>query len=271
MEPSRKTVGVNRPSENVEVSVLLPMHNEAKNIERCVAEVERTVKSFFHSYEIIIAEDGSTDGTDVIGARLAEKNPKLKFLHSPTRLGKGKAIKRAISVARGEVVVFMDADLATDLGCLPKIVEIVQRRGGMAIGSRYVHGACVERPLSRKIFSAAYNLLVRILFRDGILDHQCGFKGLTYELAQELCKKCASDGLFLDTEMIVQAKKLGYEVAEVAVNWRETRGKGESKVKLFKDALKIGMELLKFKLRSYIENKTKSQWRNASNGQNQVC
>lgn len=271
MKSNQKNVGVNLPSEDVEVSVLLPMYNEAKNIERCVAEVERMVKSFFHSYEIIIAEDGSTDGTDIIGARLAEKNPRLKFLHSPTRLGKGKAIKRAISVVRGRVIVFMDADLATDIECLPKIVKIVQTHGGMAIGSRYVPGAYVERPLSRKIFSMTYNMLVRILFRDGILDHQCGFKALTYELAQELCKKCTSDGLFLDTEMIVQAKRLGYEVTEVAVNWRETRGKGESKVKLFKDSLKIGMDLIKFKLRSYIENTTKSRWGNASNGQNQVC
>ncbi|MEM2386313.1 MAG: glycosyltransferase, partial [Candidatus Bathyarchaeia archaeon] len=209
------------PSEKVDISILLPMHNEIKNIERCVSEVEKKVKSLFRSYEIIIAEDGSTDGTDIIGARLAEKNPRLKFLHSPTRLGKGKAIKRAIGVAKGKIIAFMDADLAADLKCLPKIVEVAQKCKGMAVGSRYVRGAYVERPLSRKILSIAYNLFVRILFRDGILDHQCGFKVIGYELAQKLRKKCESDGLFLDTEMIIQAKRLGYEVVEVAVNWRE--------------------------------------------------
>jgi len=242
---------MNSSPERVEISVLLPMHNEAKNIERCVNEVEKKIKFSFHSYEIIIAEDGSTDGTDIIAARLAERNPKLKFLHSPTRLGKGKAIKKAISVAKGDVIIFLDADLATSLANLPRIVETVQRHRGIVVGSHYTGGANVKRPLSRILFSVAYNLLVRMLFRDGVRDHQCGFKALSYELAQVLCSKSESDGLFLDTEMIVQAKRLGYEVTEVAVDWRDLRGKGESKVNLFKDALRMGMDLLRFRLRLY--------------------
>jgi len=227
------------------------VYNEAERIERCVSEVEKKVRSFTRSYEIIIAEDGSTDGTDIIAARLAKTNPRVKLLHSKPRLGKGKAIKRALRAARGDVIVYLDTDLATSLEYLPKIVEAVQRHGGMAIGSRYVDGSNVIRPLSRTIFSIAYNLLARILLGDGVMDHQCGFKALSKNLARTLSNKVKSNGLFFDTEMIVWAKRLGYEVTEIGVEWREFRNKGESKVKLFRDALKMGIELLKFRLRLY--------------------
>jgi hypothetical protein len=93
-----------------------------------------------------------------------------------------------------------------------------------------------------------YNLLVRMLFGDGVRDHQCGFKALSHELAEVLRSKVKSDGLFLDTEMIIQAKRLGYAVTEVCVDWRELRSKGESKVKLFRDALRMGMDLLRFRI-----------------------
>lgn len=113
------------------------------------------------------------------------------------------------------------------------------------MGSRYVVGSNIKRPLSRTFFSVAYNLLVRMLFRDGVRDHHCGFKAISHELAEILCSKSESDGLFLDTEMIVQAKRLSYEVTEVGVDWREFRSKGESKVKLFSDALRMGMDEMK--------------------------
>ncbi|MBS7281507.1 MAG: glycosyltransferase [Candidatus Freyarchaeota archaeon] len=238
-------------SERVEISVLLPMYNEARRIEHCVDEVEKKVKSFSRSYEIIIAEDGSTDDTDIIGARLAEMNPRVKFLHSPVRLGKGKAIKKAMCVARGDVIVFLDADLATSLEHLLRIAEDVRRHRGMAIGSRYVVGSSVRRPFYRTFFSVAYNLLVRMFFGDGVRDHQCGFKAFSHELAEVLCGKVESNEWFVDTEMIVQAKRLGYAVTEVGVDWKELRSNGESKFKLFRDALRTGTELLKFRLRLY--------------------
>ncbi len=100
---------------NKEISILLPAYNEAAQIEKCVREVEAAVKSFSKSYEIIVSEDGSTDGTDSIVAKMAKNNPNLVLLHSPSRLGKGKGIKNALFNSRGKFITFMDVDLATDL------------------------------------------------------------------------------------------------------------------------------------------------------------
>jgi glycosyltransferase involved in cell wall biosynthesis len=233
-----------------EISIILPAYNEALRIERCIREVDRAVSSVSvsGSYEIIVAEDGSIDGTERIVANLAQSNPHVSLLQSPVRLGKGKAIKRALGSAKGDVIVFMDVDLATSLSYLPQIVQLARAHGGMAIGSRHVKGARVQRRVSRTLFSLAYNLFVRMLFLDGVHDHQCGFKAMCCEVAEALLDKSKSDGFFFDTEIILWCRKLGFPVVEVGVEWSETRKKGGSAVKLFPDSAKLGLDLLKFRL-----------------------
>jgi len=238
----------NLSKEKPDLSILLPMYNEAKRIENCIREVEKAAKSFSSSYEIIVAEDGSTDGTDIIAQHLVENNPRIKHLHSPVRLGKGRAIKNALRVAKGDIIVFLDADLATNLEYLPQVVATAKHNRGMAIGSRLIRESKVRRSILRTFFSLVYNTFVRMLFLDSIHDHQCGFKAISRELAMVLMKKVKSNGFCIDTEMIVQAKKIGFPVAEIGVEWTEWRQKGESKVRLFRDALKMGMEMLSLRL-----------------------
>jgi glycosyltransferase involved in cell wall biosynthesis len=195
-----------------DISIVLPARNEALRIEKCVREVERAVSSFSDSYEIIVAEDGSTDGTNCILANLSASNHHLRFLHSPARLGKGKAIKNALCSARGDVIVFMDVDLSASLEGLPRIVQLAKEHRGLVIGSRHVEGSRVRRPFTRTLFSLTYNLLVRALFLDGIRDHQCGFKAMSSEVAEVVRKHTESDGWFFDTEMILQCKRWGFRI-----------------------------------------------------------
>jgi glycosyltransferase involved in cell wall biosynthesis len=238
-----------RGASDKEISILLPAYNEAGQIEQCVLQVEAAVRSFSKSYEIIVSEDGSTDGTNLLVANLAKNNPNLILLHSPTRLGKGKAIKNAVFASKGKIITFMDVDLATNLECLPQLLQVVKTNGGMAIGSRHIGGSRVQRRVSRTLFSLTYNLVVRLLFLDGIRDHQCGFKTMRREVAEAVLNVSKSDGYFFDTEMIVRSKKLGFPVVEVAVEWSE-RSKGASKVNPVRDAKKIGLDLLAFRLNS---------------------
>ena len=140
----------------------------------------------------------------------------------------------------------MDVDLATSLDCLPQVIRQVEKLGGMVIGSRHVAGSRVHRCASRTLFSLAYNLLVRVLFLDSIHDHQCGFKAMRHEVAEAL-GDIKSNGFFFDTEMILRCKKSGFPIMEVGVEWSENRQRSTSKVRLFQDAAKIGLDLFKFK------------------------
>jgi hypothetical protein len=140
----------------------------------------------------------------------------------------------------------MDVDLATSLHSLPQVVERVERHGGIVIGSRHVEGSRVQRRAARTMFSLVYNLLVRVLFLDSVHDHQCGFKAMRHEVAEAL-GDIKSDGFFFDTEMILRCKKAGLPIAEVGVEWSENRMRNTSKVRLFHDAARIGLDLLKYR------------------------
>ena len=232
-----------------DISIVLPAHNEASRIENCVKEVERAVSSFSSSYELIVAEDGSRDGTDRVLANLAESNPNLRFLHSPVRLGKGKAIKNALCSAKGDIIVFMDVDLATSLKHLPLIVQLAREHRGLAIGSRHVEGSRVRRPFTRTVSSLTYNLFVRTLFLDGIHDHQCGFKAMNNEVAKAVRECVKSDGWFFDTEMILICKRMGFPVMEVGVDWSEPKKTSEFEINFLRDSTRMGLDALKLKLK----------------------
>jgi glycosyltransferase involved in cell wall biosynthesis len=231
-----------------DISIILPAYNEASSIETCINEVKQAAHSFSVSYELIVAEDGSTDGTEKVVLNQSRRNPQLRLLHSPARLGKGKAIKKALASAKGDIIVFMDVDLSTSLKYLPQIVASARKRRGMAIGSRHVNNSRVQRSFFRTLFSLTYNLLVRMLFCDGVHDHQCGFKAMSCEVADVVLDKTESDGFFFDTEMILWCKKLGFPVTEIGVEWAEKGKEHSTAIRLFPDATKLGLDLLRFRL-----------------------
>lgn len=234
-----------------DISIVLPAYNEALRIEKCVRQIENAFTATSSSYEVIVAEDGSTDGTSYIVAKLSKKNHDLSLLHSPIRLGKGKAIKNALQSAKGGVIVFMDADLPANLKYLQCIVQIAKEQSGLAIGSRHVKSSRVKRSFTRTLSSLIYNLFVRALFFDGVHDHQCGFKAMSREVALVIRNEVKSNGFFFDTEMILRCKRLGFPVVEVGVEWSETKKRNESGVRLFRDAARIGIDLFRFRFKKW--------------------
>jgi glycosyltransferase involved in cell wall biosynthesis len=232
----------------MDVSIVLPAYNEASRIKRSIREVTRAVRRLRGSYEIIVVEDGSTDGTADVVTELSKNDSHLRFLHSKTRLGKGKAVKKGLGSATGNVIVFMDVDLATSLAFLPRIIELARARRALVVGSRHAKGSRVQRSFMRTLSSLTYNLFVRLLFQDGVHDHQCGFKAMSREIASFLRGSVESDGFFLDTEMILRCKMQGIPVVEVGVDWVEVRKRNSAGVRLFRDSLKLGLDLLRFRL-----------------------
>lgn len=226
------------------LSLILPMYNEEPRIVSTLDAVEDILDQLGgEAYEIIIAEDGSRDGTDKLARKLAEQREKIFHLHSDTRLGRGLALKNALTMAKGSKLVYMDADLATNPKCLHNLVESM-KQADMVIGSRYVQGSRVKRPLIRNLASIAYNLLVRLIFKDGVSDHQCGFKGFRRSLLDDILDSVFSHGWFWDTEIIIRAKRKDYSVVEIPVEYIEPDER-KSKTNLYRDTARMALGLLR--------------------------
>ena len=227
----------------VEISVVFPAYNEADALETAVEKVTRALNEFARSYEIIIAEDGSTDGTDKLAGALAMKYSFIKHIHGEKRLGRGTALKNSFKKSSGEVLVYMDLDLATDLKHLKPLVDAVEYEGyDFAIGSRMLSESKVERSRTRQIASKSYNFLVRAMLGSEVKDHQCGFKAFRREPLMQLLDEVTARHWFWDTEIIVRAFRKGYKIKEIPVEWK---GGHETKVRLLKDSFNMAGQVIK--------------------------
>jgi hypothetical protein len=199
-------------------------------------------------YEILVCDDCSTDGTYEILAKVAEKNASVRPLHFRQRVGKGGTIKAALPKAKGEIIVIMDADLATDLKHIRELVGTVEVDRALVIGERAVHDRLTQG-YTRAILSLGYNSLVRLLFRTGVVDHQCGFKGLRNADARVLFEQVEDNGFLFDTELILRAKKLGLPIKRIPVEWKERRPGGRLQLRPLITTLKMGVGLIALVLR----------------------
>lgn len=232
----------NSPDKSVEVSVVFPAYNEADYLEPAVEKVTQALNEFTKSYEVIVAEDGSTDGTAERAEELAQKYPYVKHIHGEKRLGRGTALNNAFRQSRGKVLVYMDLDLATDLKFLKPLVEAVAAEGfDFATGSRMMPESKVERTLRRSISSKSYNFLVRHMLGSKLKDHQCGFKAFRREPALQLINEVGARHWFWDTEILVRAQRKGYTIKEIPVEWKSGR---KTKVNLFKDSYNMGKQVI---------------------------
>ena len=222
------------------VSVVLPAYNEETTIEETVETTISTLEGFLPSdaFEIIIAEDGCDDRTPEIASRLVEEDPRVRHFHGEERLGRGGAVEAAFRVANGEVLVFFDTDLATDMRHLEELVESIRTEGyDVATGSRWVEGNEADRSAKRGGASRVFNGLVRTALPSELKDHQCGFKAFDRETAFRLFDSVKDDHWYWDTEVLVRAQRMGYRVKEFPVHWEE---KGDTRVDFSRDVLDMG-------------------------------
>ena len=236
------------PDKNrIEISVVLPAYNEAGKIETAVRQTKQALAALTNAYEILIAEDGSTDGTADVAKRIASEDPVVGHMHSDTRLGRGKALNQAFKSAHGDIVMYMDVDLSTDLSYMkPLINAIKDEQYDFATGSRMMHESDVTRSVKRRLMSTAFNFLVRMLLRSRLRDHQCGFKAFRKEALMRLLLEIEDEHWFWDTELLVRAQRNGYRVKEIPVRWEDKGGAG-TKVNAVGDSLSMFSNILRLR------------------------
>lgn len=225
------------------VSVVIPAYNEESRIKRAVLVTQSTLANSNIPGEIIVAEDGSNDGTQDLALEIARENSDVHLLSSRQRLGRGKALNQAIKSCSGDVVCYIDADLATDMTYLPEIINAVAKEGyDIAIGSRMMATSKAKRNTKRLLASTVYNRMVRLILGSTVYDHQCGFKAFKKEKIVSLLDDVKDNHWFWDTEVLVRGQRQGYIIKEIPVKWNES---GSTKVNILADANDMGQQILR--------------------------
>lgn len=225
-----------------EISLILPAYNEAEGLKDTVQQVANKLKELNLSFEIIVAEDGSTDGADKVAEDLAREYSYVKHLHSKERLGRGKALTRAFKSAEGEILAYVDADLATDLQHLGELISSIKEGYDFSTGSRMLKESDVKRPFTRSMASKGFNFLTRLFLKSKLMDHQCGFKAFRRDALFDILDEIEDNHWFWDTELLVRAQRRGYKVYEFPVKWRHS---GTTKVEFRKDIADMGSKIVK--------------------------
>jgi hypothetical protein len=233
----------------VKVVATLPCHNDAAFLERAVDALQVGLTSHEGDYVIVIAEDGSTDGSTETAGKLASSDPRIIHVHDDKKLGRGRALMNAWVMFDGEVYVYVDCDLATDMSFFPQMIGYIEEGYDLATGSRYVEGADTTRPFLRGFTSKAYNWIIRLVFHDGVWDHQCGFKALSRGMVDHLSAESRFGDWFWDTEAIVLARRGGFKLIEFPVQWEEKKGSRTPLKRLLKDIWIHGKGLVKLLFR----------------------
>jgi dolichyl-phosphate beta-glucosyltransferase len=244
-------VSLRNASGSIEWSIVIPAHNEAARILPYLRSITSYMRGRGQPYEVLVADDGSTDATASVVETLASSAPEIQLLRTPLRQGKGAAVRRGMSAAVGRLQLFADADGATPIQELARLEQALANGADLAVGSRALAsrspGYAVRARFHRTILGNLFNSIVQRSGLRGITDTQCGFKLFRQAVAADLFGVSSINGYGFDLELLYVAQQRGYNIAEIPVNWSDQPG---SKVHAFRDGIAMLRELALIKRKS---------------------
>ncbi len=224
------------------VSIIVPAYNEEARIQPTLEKLAAYLERNFRQYEIIVVDDGSTDSTAQKVHQWAAANTHIVLRSLPVNCGKGRAVREGMMMAKGDAVLFTDADLSTPVEEIDLAMTELKRGFAVVIASRRHPNSVIARRQSwvREAIGRAFNRLVRTLFSLPFRDTQCGFKCFTEAAAREIFARATIDTFSFDVEILMIAMSLGYAIKEIPVRWTNAPG---SKVRPLRDTASIVREL----------------------------
>lgn len=205
------------------VSVVIPAYNESERIVPTIGAIASYMSGRGEPWELLVADDGSTDDTVALVHDLGLVN--LTVLEAQENGGKGSAVRRGMLAARGDVVLFADADQSTPIEQFEALRASIDEGFDVAVGSRAADGSLESsKSTLRRVLSGGLRAVVRLGFNVGVKDTQCGFKLFTAQAANDLFRRQRIDGFSFDLEVLYLAEKLEYRISEVPVEWIDAPG-----------------------------------------------
>ena len=202
------------------LSIFFPMFNEEENIRPALDTAQETCEKLLadrkvSSYELIVVDDASTDGTGKLADEIAARDPHVRVVHHPVNRKLGGAMKSGFAAATGDLILYSDADLPFDMTELVKAVR-VHSLYDADIVSVYRHDRTTEG-LVRSIYTHAYNALLFVLFGLRIRDVNFSFKLCRREIFEHITLQ--SEGSFIDAELLIRAERLGYRIMQFGTDY----------------------------------------------------
>ena len=231
------------------ISAIIPCYNEEKIIESSVNAVEKALSSMDGDFELVIVDDGSTDGTKKILERLVKsgKHLNLRFLSYANGPSRRENLAKSFKSLKGGYILLLDMDLSLDLKHLKEMIGFLDRGFDLVIPNRYHKASKIRRDPKRYAISKLYNALIRALFMTGLKDNICGFKAFRRDAAMKLVAQAGIDksgkrSVFWDTELLIRAIKNGMKIKQIPVHWEES----DSSTLTFKREMKMFPYIMKF-------------------------
>jgi dolichyl-phosphate beta-glucosyltransferase len=232
-----------KSADRVDLSLVIPAFNEELRLLPTLERLHAHLSARPMSYEIVVVDDGSRDKTCDVVEAAAARIPNIVLVSQQPNRGKGAAVRRGMLAARGRIRVMWDADCSMPPEELPRLLApIVAGKAEIAIGSRYAPGArTVKQPRYRVLWSRLCNKFIQRWLVPRVLDTQCGFKAFTSGAARNLFGSATIDGWAFDLEVLALARRRGFAIEEIGVEWKDD---GNSRVNPLKDFWKVIREAL---------------------------
>jgi glycosyltransferase involved in cell wall biosynthesis len=234
------------PTDLKSLSIVVPAYNEQTRLPTSVHKILKFADSrSFTFFELLVVDDGSTDATADCVRKIAETNPAVRLLQNPANRGKGFSVRHGMSEARGDWVLFTDADLSAPIDESDKLfAAVVRNNADAAIGSRALDPSLIDihQPGAREIIGRIFNVAARFITGLPYKDTQCGFKLYSAAAARQIFARQELDGFGFDVEDLFIAARLGVKVVEVPVRWSNVAGTKVSLIRgidSFLDLLRI--------------------------------
>jgi dolichyl-phosphate beta-glucosyltransferase len=228
-----------------DLSLIVPAYDEERSIAATLDAIVSYLDAAPLGFEVIVAADGA-DATRERALEKARTDPRISVSASLQRRGKGRAIRESVALARGRLVGYIDADGKVPADEVVRLLPLFAEGWDVVVGSRALPGSRIEgrRPLHRRLGSALFVALLRLLGIDGARDTQCGLKLFRADVARDLFARQRIDGYMFDVELLMLARAAGYRVREVPIRWRS---EGDSRLDPIKGSWQILADLFRIR------------------------
>ncbi|MFH1321453.1 MAG: dolichyl-phosphate beta-glucosyltransferase [Bacteroidota bacterium] len=204
--------------KKIKNSIIVPIYNEEKRMGMFLKELIQFSKKSLKNYEILFVDDGSTDNTLELLKNIKKNNDEVKIISYKINKGKGHAVKTGVLSARGDKVLFIDADGSIAPNEIPPMLDRLEKYD-IVVGTRYSKRAKVKQPTLRHITGTLFNLYVNLLFHINIYDNLCGFKGFRKRVVNTLFQNLISKRWIFDVELFYKIRKNKYSLYEMPIKW----------------------------------------------------